>query len=224
MTLHVRPAAPEDVAAAAAVLADAFTDYPWTRWTVDADRHGERLMALHSLFLAEVALPFGSVDLGETDEELISVAVWMPSTGVPDEAWARVGTAAAELAGSRAAAGAAAEAALAGRRPDGPHVTLASLGVLALRQGRGAGAATLLPGLGRADRERLPVHLETSAESNVRFYRRLGFSITDVVDLPGGGPRTWLMRRDPCAAPPGTAGTAADTGAGSEQRTRWTAS
>ena len=42
--------------------------------------------------------------------------------------------------------------------------------------------------------------LETSAEPNVRFYRRLGFAVIDVVDLPRGGPRTWLMRREPGTA------------------------
>ncbi len=39
MTLHVRAAALDDVPAAAEALADAFADYPWTRWTVDADGH-----------------------------------------------------------------------------------------------------------------------------------------------------------------------------------------
>jgi GNAT superfamily N-acetyltransferase len=204
MTVHVRPAAPEDVPAAAQVLADAFTDYPWTRWTVDADRHGERLTALHRLFISEVAVPFGWVDLGATGEDVVSVAVWMPGTQVPADGWAPIGLAAADLAGDRAAAAATAEAALAGRRPADPHVTLASLGVLTREQGRGVGAATLTPGLARADRNRLPVHLETSAEPNVRFYRRLGFTVTDVVDLPDGGPRTWVMRREPCAAAPTT--------------------
>jgi hypothetical protein len=41
------------------------------------------------------------------------------------------------------------------------------------------------------------VWLETSAESNVRFYRRFGFAVVGVVDLRGGGPRTWLMLRQP---------------------------
>ncbi|MGY1604337.1 GNAT family N-acetyltransferase [Geodermatophilus sp. SYSU D00815] len=211
MSQHVRQAAPEDAPAAAAVLAAAFSDYPWTRWTVSADRHGERLAALHHLFFTEVALPFGWADVGDSGGDVVSVAVWMPGTAVPDDVWAHVGPAAADLAGDRAAAAAAAEEALAGRRPAGPHVTLASLGVLPDRQGRGVGAATLGPGLARADREGLPVHLETSAEPNVRFYRRLGFEVTDVVDLPGGGPRTWLMRREP---PGGAAGTAADREAG----------
>ncbi len=84
-----------------------------------------------------------------------------------------------------------------GRRPSGPHLTLASLGVVQHRRGQGLGAALLAPGLDHADRDELPVWLETSAEPNVRFYRRLGFAVTDVVDLPRGGPRTWLMLREP---------------------------
>ena len=76
-------------------------------------------------------------------------------------------------------------------------MALAGLGVVPSRQGRGLGAATLAPGLARADRDGLPVHLETSAASNVRLYQRVGFTVADVVDLPGGGPRTWLMRREP---------------------------
>jgi GNAT superfamily N-acetyltransferase len=200
MPLPVRPATPGDVAAAAEVLADAFADYPWTRWTVDADDHGDRLRALHHLYLSAVALPFGRVDVAEAGQELVGVAAWVPSTGIPDDVWAHVGPAAAELAGHRAKVAAAAEVRLAECRPSEPHLTLASLGVLQHRQGQGFGAALLAPGLDRADRDELPVWLETSAETNVRFYRRLGFAVTEAVDLPGSGPRTWLMRRQPRAA------------------------
>ncbi len=197
MTLHVGPAGPDDVPAAAEILADAFTDYPWTRWTVDADDHSRRLREVFRLYLGAVALPYGHVDLGTTAEGPATVAVWLPSAVVPDHAWAEIGSATAELAGSRAAAAAAAEAVLAPHRPTEEHVLLASVGVVRSQQGRGLGTAALAPGLDRADRNGSPVCLETSAEANVRFYRRLGFTVTGVVDLPDGGPRTWLMRREP---------------------------
>jgi ribosomal protein S18 acetylase RimI-like enzyme len=200
MTLHVRPAGPDDVPAAADVLTDAFTDYPWTRWTVDADDHARRLCRLFRLDLDAVALPYGHVDIGTTPEGPATVAVWLPSAAVPEHVWAEIGSATAELAGSRTAAAAAAEAVLASHRPTEEHVLLASVGVARHQQGRGLGTAAVAPGLDRADREGLPVHLETSAESNLRFYRRLGFTVTGVVDLPDGGPRTWLMRRASCRA------------------------
>jgi GNAT superfamily N-acetyltransferase len=212
MTRHVRAAALDDVPAAAEVLADAFTDYPWTRWTVDADGHGERLRALHHLYLSAVGVPFGCVDVAQAGHELVGVGVWVPSTGIPDEVWAHVGPAAAELAGNRAAAAAEAEVRLAERRPREPHLTLASLGVARHRHGQGFGAALLAAGLQRADQGGLPVWLETSAEPNVRLYRRLGFAVVDVVDLPGDGPRTWLMLREPAR----TGTERAATGAGPE--------
>ncbi|PRY51885.1 acetyltransferase (GNAT) family protein [Geodermatophilus tzadiensis] len=203
MTLQVRPARPEDVPTAADVLADAFADHPWTRWTVDADAHAQRLTGLFRLDLGTVALPYGHVDIGTTPEGPAAVAVWLPSAAVPEDVWAEVGAASVELAGSRAAAAAAAEAVLAPHRSGEEHLLLASVGVVRRRQGRGLGTAALAAGLTRADRDGLPVRLETSAESTVRLYRRLGFAVTAVVDLPDGGPRTWLMRRAPCRADAG---------------------
>ncbi len=202
MPLDLRPATAGDVPAAAAVLADAFTDYPWTRWTVDAHDHIQRLTGLQHLYLTAVGMPYGQIDLGCTDGALVTVAVWLLSTAVPDRVWSQVGRAAEELAGDRAAAAAAAETALAPHRPRYEHLLLASVGVSRHQQGRGLGAAALAPGLARADADGLPVHLETSSQRNLRFYQRLGFTVTDVVDLPGGGPRTWLMHRMPGAAVP----------------------
>jgi GNAT superfamily N-acetyltransferase len=200
MTLQLRPATTDDASAAAAVLADAFTDYPWTRWTVAAADHTQRLTALQHLYLTAVALPFGHVDVGSTDGSMATVAVWISSTGVPEHVWAEVAPAAAELAGDRAAAAEAAEAVLALRRPTDEHLLLACVGVARAHQRQGLGAAAVAPGLARADQEGVAVHLETSEARNLRFYHRLGFTITDVVDLPDGGPRTWLMRREPSDA------------------------
>lgn len=201
--MHVRPATRDDVPAAAGVLAEAFTGYAWTRWTVDPDDHVRRLTELQRLYLAEVALPHGEVDLGITEEGLAAVAVWFRASAVPAEVWADVGPAAATLAGDRAAAAAVADAALTPYRPAGDHVVLASVGVAPARQGSGRGGQVLAPGLRRAEQAGLPVALETSAARNRRFYRRLGFEETAVVDLPDGGPRTWLMRREPHAVPGG---------------------
>ncbi|MGY1653741.1 GNAT family N-acetyltransferase [Geodermatophilus sp. SYSU D01119] len=202
-TVHVRPATRDDLPAAAQVLAGAFTGYAWTRWTVDPDDHVRRLTQLQRLYLAAVALPHGEVDLGVTEEGLAAVAVWFRPSAVPAAVWADVGPAAAAVAGDRAGAAAAADATLAPHRPTGDHVVLASVGVAPGRQGSGRGGQVLAPGLSRADQAGLPVHLETSAARNRRFYRRLGFEETAVVDLPDGGPRTWLMRREPHAVPGG---------------------
>lgn len=193
--VQVRTAVEADVEAAAEVLTAGFLDYPWTAWTVDREDREQRLRALHRLYLSRVGVPFGHVDLGVVDSEVAAVAVWLRASDVPAEVWADIAPAAVELAGARAAAAAAADAALAPYRPSDEHLLLASVAVAPERQGTGLGTRTLAPGLERADLEQLPVHLETSSERNVRFYGRLGFGVVEAVELPGGGPRTWLMRR-----------------------------
>lgn len=74
------------------------------------------------------------------------------------------------------------------------------LGVLATapgHQGRGLGSAVTAPVLAAADRAGQSAWLETMSERNLVLYRRLGFAVEREVDLPAGGPRCWLMRRDP---------------------------
>ena len=49
----------------------------------------------------------------------------------------------------------------------------------------------------RADIEGLPCYLETGKAIDVRFYRKHGFEVLTVGDLPLGGPRFWTMLREP---------------------------
>jgi hypothetical protein len=50
--------------------------------------------------------------------------------------------------------------------------------------------------LHRADREQVPVLLETATPANLPFYERLGFHVRSRVDLPDGPP-VWTMWREP---------------------------
>jgi hypothetical protein len=45
------------------------------------------------------------------------------------------------------------------------------------------------------DRDGVGAYLESSKESNVDYYARFGFRVTEEVRLPRG-PRVWLMWRD----------------------------
>ncbi len=81
--------------------------------------------------------------------------------------------------------------------PRKPHWYVSVLGVHPRQQGKGLGRVLLEPALARADREGLPVYLETSKESNLSFYRHFGFEIEDEVELPGSGPPVWTMLRPP---------------------------
>lgn len=80
---------------------------------------------------------------------------------------------------------------------DPPHWHLAVLGTAPAAQGKGKGSAVLQPVLDHCDRDGEPAYLESSKESNVPFYERHGFRVTERLDLPRGGPSLWLMWRDP---------------------------
>jgi ribosomal protein S18 acetylase RimI-like enzyme len=74
------------------------------------------------------------------------------------------------------------------------------LGVLAThpdRQRSGLARAAAGPVLAAADRTRTVAYLETATEANLGFYEGLGFAVDREVGLPDGGPRCWLMRREP---------------------------
>jgi len=81
-------------------------------------------------------------------------------------------------------------------RPKEPHFYLHAIGASLDKQGRGIGSALLKAGLSACDQQGMPAYLESSNEKNNPLYERYGFEIVDVVSLPKGGPKMWLMRRE----------------------------
>ncbi|WP_017539552.1 GNAT family N-acetyltransferase [Nocardiopsis halophila] len=188
-----RPAEEADLAAIADTLADAFTDYPWTRWAVPADDHRERLHGLQRYFAEKVGLPYGRV---WTAGGNAAASVWtVPDVEIPPDLFSSPEL--AGLYGERLADIGRADAALEPHRPKHPCWFLATVGVRRDRRGEGLGRAVIEPGLRAAEAAGAPVFLETATESNVRLYRRLGFEVTAEVDLPAGAPTTWCMERPP---------------------------
>lgn len=82
------------------------------------------------------------------------------------------------------------------RHPVRPHYYLSVLGTEPKQQGGGIGSALLGPVLRRCDTDGVGAYLESSKESNVDFYVRHGFSVTERIELPEG-PALWLMWREP---------------------------
>jgi ribosomal protein S18 acetylase RimI-like enzyme len=197
--LNVRQATGADLDEAADVLADAFADYEWERWTVAADRHVERIRGLQRLWMERVGLPLGEVWLAEAARGRVgAVAVWMPpGIWIPAEVSAEMAPKVAELEGDRHLFSEAAETICAPLRPASAHYYLGTVGTRRSLHREGLGSAVLAPVLGRADAEAAEAYLETSNEANVAFYRRLGFEVSGEADVPGGGPHVWGMLRQP---------------------------
>ena len=178
------------------MLGEAFADYPWTRWTVDADHHRGRVTALQRLALEHYGLPYGEVWATVVDDVIQCVAVWMdsasPATTAPESA-----SETARLEGRRHDASLAAEAQVASLRPPEPHLYLATIGTTPDHQRKGLARATLGPVLARADGEQRLCYLETSSPTNVAFYQSLGFEIVDHLRIDDDGPDVWAMLRQP---------------------------
>ena len=142
MPRRVRKANQSDVDASCAVLADAFSDYEWTRWTVDAADHRRRIESLQRLVLERIVLPYGEAWIAEDDDGLVaSVALWMlPDSLIPPAVAEEVAAAQAELEGTRHAASMFAESEAATLRPAAPHFYLGAVGTRSERRGSGSRA------------------------------------------------------------------------------------
>ena len=82
------------------------------------------------------------------------------------------------------------------RHPKDPLLYLGLLATDPTVQGLGLGTALLAPVLKQCDEEGIFAYLETQKESNVSWYARSGFAVTDEVRLPGT-PTIWCLRREP---------------------------
>lgn len=76
-----------------------------------------------------------------------------------------------------------------------PHWQLMVLGVAPEHHGQGYGTALVEAGLERADRDRRPVYVDTSAEANVGFYERFGFEVVDELTIAHPQVPFWMMVR-----------------------------
>ena len=88
---------------------------------------------------------------------------------------------------------------IAEHHPREPHWYLQTLSVTPSAQRQGAGTALIKPGLEGADADGVGVYLETQRESNIPYYRRFGFELTDEIGLDDSPP-LWLMWRSPRAS------------------------
>jgi uncharacterized protein YhfF/GNAT superfamily N-acetyltransferase len=192
----VRPAAPAEIPVLAGVLARAFAADPMTTWPLVTDddlpaRIRSVFEIVDTAYAAEGWIHAAANELG--------VMSLLPpgSTRREQELAEAMAPAIAALTPDGGARYERFWAWIAEQLPAEPHWLLDQLAVEPAAQGRGIGAAMLRVAIERAERDRLPLVLETGVPANVPLYERFGFRVTHAPEAPGGGPRVWFMRRDP---------------------------
>jgi GNAT superfamily N-acetyltransferase len=193
-SVSVRPARRDDFGPLAEMLARAFYDDPVTSWFYpDAGRrmrHARRFFAIRQRQLADQELIYTTPELsgaalwagpGRWREDLRQSLMLLPMLPVLLPRIVRSTHAVREIER---------------RHPVRPHYYLSVLGTEPQQQGGGIGSALLGPVLQRCDTDGVGAYLESSKESNVDFYVRHGFSVTERIELPEG-PALWLMWREP---------------------------
>jgi len=201
--VSVRLARREDFAALARTLARAFYDDPVTAWFYpNAARrmtHARRFFAIRLRQLAEQRLTFTTTDHsgaalwappGRWREDLRQSLMLVPMLPVLLPRILRSTRAVREIEQ---------------RHPVVPHYYLSVIGTDPDKQGGGVGSALLAPVLRCCDETQTAAYLESSKESNLPFYTRHGFTVTECIELPEGPP-LWLMWREPASRRTGRPG------------------
>jgi GNAT superfamily N-acetyltransferase len=179
-------------------LAEAFYEDPHFRWIVPDDaKRLERLTRGFALFTTRVWLPH---DEGYTHESLCGAALWMPPGTWHLSVFAQLRLLPATVHRLRGDSSRLLRALtfIERKHPREPgHWYLPIIGVAPAWQGRGFGAALLLPMLGRCDAAGLPAYLEASSPRNRALYERHGFEVMEECRYASDGPPLWRMWREP---------------------------
>lgn len=198
LQVEVRKATGADVPELTAVLARAFDDDPFVNWMGAPDRRrARRVYDAMDLGLSGLSMRHDEV---YTTDGVRGGALWAPPGKwkmgllqqllltpkmVRTTTWKRLPSV---LGGINA---------VEKKHPQEPHFYLFVLGVDPDHQGKSVGTQLLAPVLARCDQEGIPAYLESSKERNLPLYERNGFRVTEVFQVPNGGPPLWLMWRDP---------------------------
>ena len=192
--VSVRRARADDFGPLAAMLARAFFDDPVTAWFYpDAQRrmrHARRFFGIRLRQLADQELIY-------TTAELSGAALWtLPGRWREDLRQSLMLLPMLPVLLPRIVRSTRAVREIERRHPVVPHYYLSVIGTHTEQQGGGIGSALLGPVLRRCDCDVTGAYLECSKESNVEFYARHGFTVTERIELPDGPP-LWLMWREP---------------------------
>ena len=197
----VIPLLPKDYAAAGGVLGRAFLDDPL--WLALMSDPQTRQAGLATMFTGLAKTTAAANGVAETTPGLEAVALWLaPGKELGWWPMVRSGMAMPRFVMTLPSRDRRRLMAVLRqgdqRRKEhmpGPHWYLEAIGVDPEHQGVGFGSALVRAGMRRADRDGMPIYLETETEGNVRFYEHLGFDVVEQTVAAGLSLPLWLMVR-----------------------------
>jgi GNAT superfamily N-acetyltransferase len=195
--IAVRKATRADLPRLVESLAEAFEQDPPMRWFLpDASKRADQMRRQFTLFLRAVHLRH---DETYTTADVAGGALWVPPGRYPPGLVAqfRVLPGLIRIYGGSMGRAARGVQVMESNHPSEPHFYLDSLGVRPARQRQGVGSALLRPVLDRCDSEGFPAYLNAGSPRSRDLYLRHGFEVTEVFELPDGGPPLWRMWREP---------------------------
>jgi GNAT superfamily N-acetyltransferase len=200
VTPQARPAQRADVRELSKTLGRAFYDDPVTTWLLPDDKI--RRARLHQLFATMTRhhhLRYGGVEVACDGPTIGAAALWDPPNQWRESRRAELAMTPVFLRvfGFRTGRGRAAQELMKRVHPEEPHWYLAVIGSEPSVRGKGYGQLLMRSRLDRLDAEYAPAYLESSKPENVPYYERFGFTVTDEIKLPDGGPPLWAMWRAP---------------------------
>lgn len=200
---NARLATADDVPQLSRAIARAFFDDPVAAWSCQSNSfrphvlerfHGTRLRQLiargevwttDELKSAALWAPPGLWNTTLREDIQLARSIYQPRVLVHPVVLARSPMVALALTGIER------------KHPTGPeHWYLAVVATDPESQGHGLGGVVLSPILDQCDRDGVGAYLESSKETNIAYYARLGFRVTEEHRLPRG-PSVWAMWRDP---------------------------
>jgi GNAT superfamily N-acetyltransferase len=202
----VRLAGRADVPQLGTVLGRAFHDDPVMIWIMpDDEQRRRRLPMMFATLLRRYYLTLRATELVADGRIVLGGAMWAPPGRWLPAVWRQLAAlpGLAHALRSRLGAASAISTELARVHPRQPHWYLVGIGTDPPAQGRGVGSELLRSRLTRCDAAGLPAYLEASKESNVGYYERFGFAVTQEVKIARGGPTVWPMSRRPGGHAPG---------------------
>jgi GNAT superfamily N-acetyltransferase len=193
--VHVREATKADDNKVADVLARSFWDDPVMSWLVAPAR--TRYVRQRHFFRSEAA-SVRRRGLVLTTDDLAGAAYWLPPKAwkTPTRDLVLHGLPMVRAFGTRIPTALPLLTQMEKIHPSEPHWYLAVIGTDPVRQGYGVGGALIDHVLERCDDEGVGAYLESSKATNVPYYERFGFKVTEEIAFDKG-PTLWGMWRDP---------------------------